>query len=91
MKAKAKGNAKRNHACFTHTGRTALALAPLEVNSDVDSFARAEGLEKQKAIKNLTQSYRQGLVLCNTRAALFCGRAQVVADGFRLQVSVSDV
>lgn len=91
MKAKVNGNAKKNQDCFTQTGRTALSLAPLEAGRCVSGSARAEGLEKQQASRNLTQSYRQGLALCNARAALFCGRAHVAGDSSGLRVSVSDI
>lgn len=57
VKAKVSGNTERNHDCFTQTGRMALSLAPLEAGCSMGGRARAEGLEKQQARRNLTQSH----------------------------------
>lgn len=72
----------------------ALPLSCLEACHVVGGNARAEVLEKQQA-RSLTQSHRQGLVLCNTRVALFCGirgckpLSQPSKSGLQGSISVS--
>lgn len=56
VEAKVNGNTKSNHDCFTQTARTAISLDALKAAYGVCVSARAEGLEKQEANRNFTQS-----------------------------------